>query len=74
MIFDFFSVLTFGVMQQKQWRLRLLFGKFVSAAMSLMTSQAYFKKVYLIYSQPCSPTPSTTAVAPELRTQKRSPA
>lgn len=48
MIFDFFSVLTFGVMQQKQWRLRLLFGKFVSAAMSLMTSQAYFKKVYLM--------------------------
>lgn len=48
MIFDFFSVLTFGVMQQKQWRLRLLFGKFVSAAMSLMTSQACFKKVYLM--------------------------
>ena len=48
MIFDFFSVLTFGIMQQKQCRLRLLFGKFVSAAMSLMTSQACFKKVYLI--------------------------
>lgn len=28
----------------------------------------------VIYSQPWSPTPSTTAVAPELRTQKRSPA
>ena len=27
-----------------------------------------------MYSQPWSPTPSTTAVAPELRTQKRSPA
>ena len=26
-----------------------------------------------MYSQPWSPTPSTTAVAPELRTQKRSP-
>ena len=28
----------------------------------------------VMYSQPWSPTPSTTAVAPELRTQKRSPA
>ena len=28
----------------------------------------------VIYSQPCSPTPSTTAVAPELRIQNRSPA
>ena len=28
----------------------------------------------VIYSQPCSPTPSTTADAPELRTAKRSPA
>ena len=27
-----------------------------------------------MYSQPWSPIPSTTAVAPELRTQKRSPA
>ncbi len=27
-----------------------------------------------MYSQPWSPTPSTTAVAPELRTAKRSPA
>ncbi len=27
----------------------------------------------VMYSQPWSPTPSTTAVAPELRTQKRSP-
>ena len=27
-----------------------------------------------MYSHPWSPTPSTTAVAPELRTQKRSPA
>ena len=27
-----------------------------------------------MYSQPWSPVPSTTAVAPELRTQKRSPA
>ena len=27
-----------------------------------------------IYSQPCSPTPSTAAVAPEFLTQKRSPA
>jgi hypothetical protein len=26
-----------------------------------------------MYSQPWSPTPSTTAVAPELRTQNRSP-
>ncbi len=26
-----------------------------------------------MYSQPWSPTPSTTAMAPELRTQKRSP-
>ena len=26
-----------------------------------------------MYSQPWSPTPSTTAVAPEFRTQKRSP-
>ncbi len=28
----------------------------------------------VMYSQPWSPTPSTTAVAPELRTAKRSPA
>ncbi len=28
----------------------------------------------VMYSQPWSPTPSTTAVAPLLRTQKRSPA
>ena len=28
----------------------------------------------VMYSQPWSPTPSTTAWAPELRTQKRSPA
>ena len=28
----------------------------------------------VMYSQPCMPTPSTTAVAPELRTAKRSPA
>ena len=28
----------------------------------------------VMYSQPWSPTPSTTAVAPELRTQNRSPA
>ena len=28
----------------------------------------------VMYSQPWSPTPSTTVVAPELRTQKRSPA
>ncbi len=28
----------------------------------------------VIYSQPWSPVPSTTATAPELRTQKRSPA
>ena len=28
----------------------------------------------VIYSQPWSPTPSTTAMAPELRTAKRSPA
>ncbi len=28
----------------------------------------------VMYSQPWSPTPSTTAVTPELRTQKRSPA
>ena len=28
----------------------------------------------VIYSQPWSPTPSTTALAPEFRTQKRSPA
>ena len=28
----------------------------------------------VIYSQPWSPTPSTTAAAPELRTQNRSPA
>lgn len=28
----------------------------------------------VMYSQPWSPTPSTTAKAPELRTQKRSPA
>ena len=27
----------------------------------------------VMYSQPWSPTPSTTAVAPELRTQNRSP-
>ena len=27
-----------------------------------------------MYSHPCSPTPSTTAVAPEFLTQKRSPA
>jgi hypothetical protein len=27
-----------------------------------------------MYSQPWSPTPSTTAIAPELRTAKRSPA
>src|SRR5581483_3246492 len=29
---------------------------------------------FVMYSQPWSPTPSTTAVAPEFRTQKRSPA
>ena len=28
----------------------------------------------VMYSQPWSPTPSTTAMAPELRTAKRSPA
>ena len=28
----------------------------------------------VMYSQPWSPTPSTTALAPELRTAKRSPA
>ena len=28
----------------------------------------------VMYSQPWSPTPSTTAMAPELRTQNRSPA
>ncbi len=28
----------------------------------------------VMYSQPWSPTPSTTAIAPELRTAKRSPA
>ena len=28
----------------------------------------------VIYSQPWSPVPSTTAIAPELRTPKRSPA
>ena len=34
-------------MLQKQWRLRLLFGKFVSAAMSLTTSQTYLKESIL---------------------------